>query len=211
VIFTPKAYKGTENNFQINTFKHMIKILCLLYFSFTTLQHSKANCGDSLLMWKSDFKLSWFYFKGEPPEDRGNESAVLSFRLSLKGYTIENLPYYKVYACLNPLQSWAIDTSMALSSFLLMHEKTHFDIAELFARKIRKAVYNLREKNEMNEEVYISTIYLLVDEHDLFQQEYDNQTKLGSDIEKQTQWSNMVENQLVGLAVYEWNPACKDP
>ncbi len=82
---------------------------------------------------------------------------------------------------------------------LLAHEQLHFDIAELYARKIRKKFSELKSVNEQRFAVYASAYELLWQECREYQKMYDSQTKNGILTEENNIWINKVLNEIMEL------------
>ncbi|WKN31858.1 hypothetical protein PZB74_00600 [Porifericola rhodea] len=79
---------------------------------------------------------------------------------------------------------------------LLLHEKLHFDIAELCARKLRKALLHLKESQANSLENYLAlrdSIFTVSNEyHDL----YDQETLYGLNLVRQSSWKSYIKLEL---------------
>ncbi|MEJ6981581.1 hypothetical protein WG906_14030 [Pedobacter sp. P351] len=77
--------------------------------------------------------------------------------------------------------------------YTLEHEQLHFDITELFARKIRKVI---QQKGPMfpRDAQKLFTIYL--EELEAWQDTFDNETEHGIKTEEQLRWKILLSNQL---------------
>src|SRR5262245_30641208 len=110
----------------------ILKILLPILLTF--LCHQK-NFAQDTIQWRSDYKLKWEDFLGKVDSlsTYGAVSNVLikfSFHNNDKDFT------YKIYCAFNKRTSWVrIPTCDGL-----IHEQGHFDIGEIFARKLRQAV-----------------------------------------------------------------------
>lgn len=93
--------------------------------------------------WNKFYTLSWENFEGQRTEDAIGDAGT-AIRIIAKPYYIGKAIHYQVYALFDKKKSWAIEQGTAL----LAHEQLHFDIAELYARKIRKKVKEMAESNE---------------------------------------------------------------
>src|SRR5690606_10295249 len=83
-------------------------------------------------------RLNWCDFKGDAPQ--GNlHSAGSALSIDMKVEQLGILTYQiYIVTCFNPRNSWV--RKGAKSRELLYHERLHFDITELYARKLREAV-----------------------------------------------------------------------
>jgi len=86
----------------------------------------------------------------------------------------------------------------------LLHEQLHFDIDELFTRKIRKAFDSLNIKKVKDYQIY-DNIYISYGEKcETYQKLYDNQVYFNDS--KQQQWIKKVGAELLRLKKYEYIP-----
>jgi hypothetical protein len=155
------------------------------------------NKIDSIC-WCDNYKLRWSDFKSEPP--KGAEWSATTFALlNIDGYKKGGIPNYQVTNYFLKLKSWSNDT---VSTTLLDHERLHFDIAEVFARKIRLAVESLRKKGEMKMEIYDSTIQQILNARRILSATYDEETSHGLRTSKQQEWSTKIQKELNVLSKY---------
>jgi predicted secreted Zn-dependent protease len=93
----------------------------------------------------------------------------------------------------NRNKSW---TKEKKSDYLLEHEQLHFDITELFVRKLRKQLNDLgnncKRLNSHIEHYYKENYKEFV----AYQNAYDNETKHSLDTEKQKLWKEKIAREL---------------
>jgi hypothetical protein len=83
----------------------------------------------------------------------------------------------------------------------LRHEKFHFDVVEIYARKLRKAI--IQEKLSMNNVDKINTVINKIwDECEAMQHAYDAESKHAKNQKAQTQWEKRIEEILDSLKDY---------
>ena len=86
---------------------------------------------------------------------------------------------------------------------VLHHEQLHFDIAELFARRLRKIyqeqITDIRSWNLNGERLY----WQLIKEYEKYQDDYDRD--IYADPSKQADWTTRVRNEMALLAQYAAN------
>ncbi len=149
--------------------------------------------------WRSDTKLNWSNFRGVAPLDRGLKTAVTSVQIEIDGEFFEGeIPTVNVLTYFLPEKSWTIVND----SMTLRHEQLHFDIAELYARKIRKEFKILNNNGVLDFEIYEQKYLEYIERHNRTQMEYDN--KVYFNHEKQEKWVNDVANELKKLQEYEY-------
>lgn len=88
------------------------------------------------------------------------------------------------------------------SEYLLAHEKYHFNVVEIFARKIRKDVIEKSispdSTNQFNN--YISKLWVEVEK---MQRDYDNETNHSIDKIAQQNWQTKIDKKLDSLQAYK--------
>ncbi len=173
--------------------------ISILFFILQSL-FPIVNACNNAIVWSEDFKLTWAHFQGNAPEDEPEKSARLYVGLYIEESTLGRFPEFIVFARIYPVKSWSRDTT---SNILLMHEKLHFDITELFARKIRKAVIELRDDKVFNVNEYDNVMQMKFAEFASFQDLYDKKTNHGTLILKQIEWNEKISKELDLLSDYK--------
>jgi hypothetical protein len=154
---------------------------------------AQSNPVD-LLEWNEYYKLSWEDFQGKRTDSSiGDAGTFVSIKA--KPYMVKNRVVYDVHAFFNRNKSWASDKSKEL----LEHEQLHFDIAELYARKIRKRISELRDRGVNNVKEYNAEINKLLEESNVADVEYDLETLHGALPKKQMLWETKVKKELEEL------------
>jgi hypothetical protein len=109
--------------------------------------------------------------------------------------------YVDVEAYFDPSESWVVRSSQ--TPYLLKHEQLHFDITELHARKLRKALFDIQgtdrqsfrsarlwhHVNNLHEEIYQEMVDM--------QNEYDMDTDHSLIRSKQQAWEDSISNALL--------------
>lgn len=113
-------------------------------------------------------------------------------------------------SCLNVLTvfrkrtSWVNDTS---SEELLEHERIHFDIGELYARKMRKQLHCLSAEHHTLKDVY-TLLDSLFKEGSRYQDQYDRETFYGRSSSIQIHWRNRIDAELRQLEEFSFEDTC---
>ncbi len=91
-----------------------------------------------------------------------------------------------------------------ISNAILKHEQLHFDIAELFSRKMREKVTQVVVKNYDDLKQQTDTIYYQLEkEMDVYQNQYDDETENSMNKNMQLKWENKVKNELEKLSDFK--------
>lgn len=102
-------------------------------------------------------------------------------------------------SCMNVLvafrkrYSFSGDTT---SAQLLAHESIHFDIAEVFARYLRKALLNLSKSSDNNLDQYLTVRNKYFKEASHYQDLYDQETVYGLNTKEQRRWASHIKTEL---------------
>ena len=91
------------------------------------------------ISWSPDIKLGWNDFRGKVPQNARAAAITasgISYQFSTRGTGDMVELDYRVSTFFYPYKSWY--QPHLCDSLILSHEQLHFDISELFARKMRK-------------------------------------------------------------------------
>lgn len=107
----------------------------------------------------------------------------------------------KIDATFDPSKSWKHPSKT--KNLKINHEQGHFDIAELYARKLRKE-FKENVKTEKDYQFKFKLIYqMLYGEFLDYQDYYDKITKRGTDAAKQNELEVEIKSQLKKLEAYK--------
>jgi len=159
---------------------------------------------ETEIEWSADRKLTWDDFKGEP--DRVNFPNALALTNSGFGYEsgVNMFKQGKVFvkSVFRTDKSWVIP--MGLNDYVLRHEQIHFDITEIYSRKLRKALAdaNITSDNVLRARPIFDKIFSEMEKR---QQRYDEETKRGDKKETQEYWEATVKLELEKYDLYKSN------
>ncbi|MEM9143660.1 MAG: DUF922 domain-containing protein [Bacteroidota bacterium] len=163
---------------------------CLFLFA-TTLWGQ-----EEMIPWSPDRKLKWSDFKGKPFTTEwaaATTASGISYEFSTSGTLKEMVVHFKVSTDFYPQKSWY--RPELVNDVILAHEQLHFDISELFARKMRKQLRETVFTRNIKEEV--KEIYKqILKELSAFQNNYDHQTNFSRNTEKQLLWNKKIAEAL---------------
>ena len=151
---------------------------------------------EELIPWKPDGKLQWSDFKGRPLKTEwaaATTASGISYEFSTSGPPEQMVVHFKVQTYFYPQKSWY--RPELVDSNVLSHERLHFDITELFARKMRKQLRETVFTKNIKEEV--RAIYRqILKECNAFQNKYDHQTNFSRNVEQQLIWNQKIAEAL---------------
>ncbi|PQB06672.1 hypothetical protein BST83_05495 [Polaribacter filamentus] len=176
------------------------QFLIALLLSINGLFYSQNNKEtEDYLIWTIERKLNWKDFKSiEKTKNIGVAQTAAS--IEIKPFRNKNKKYdYKVLSKFYKNKSWT-ETE---NSEVLIHEQLHFDIAELYARKMRKEIVLVKSKNKIvKEEDYRRIHQFLFREYLMFQNKYDIETDFSKKTETQEIWNDSILKKLINLNDY---------
>lgn len=151
---------------------------------------------EEVIPWSADRKLSWSDFKGKPFKTAwaaATTASGISYEFSTSGTGDAMNLEIKVVTYFYPDKSWY--RPELCNDVILSHEQLHFDISELYARKMQKI---LRETTfTRNIKSKIKTIFKQINrELSQLQNRYDHETDFSRNLEKQLFWNQMIAEVL---------------
>lgn len=178
-------------------FRLLFAILLSLPFGAGYTQPA-GDSEDDLLAWNEFYKIQWHDFRGTP-DDQARGDAGAAVKITAKPFMVKKKIKYDVVALFNRNKSWARGQSPSL----LAHEQLHFDIAELYARKIRKRIQELNTEGVNDIKTYNAAIHELLQESNEVDLQYDLETLHGGMSGKQAAWSAKIKIALAQMAHYK--------
>lgn len=149
--------------------------------------------------WDEDRPLIWQDFPFIKLRSSKKEIALTSVKHSVVGRMVDGSPDFEVQVYFIAKDSWTTDTT---NLALLAHEQLHFDIGELFRRKIVRKVKRLRDSGEKQKAIYRYAIRKLLSDFRNFSMEYDKETRHGVFPKEQEEWKIKVWEELNRLHEY---------
>ncbi|SEM03419.1 protein of unknown function [Maribacter orientalis] len=167
-----------------------------LVFSLLILFSVPLVQSQEEVEWSTDFRFTWADFKGPAPITSiaaATTASGISYNFSTSYENNELKVEYTVSAYFYPTRSWY--KPEVCNDVTLMHEQLHFDITELYARKMSKQLAETKFTENVKEEVlkiYKTTLRQLND----FQNKYDSETNYSRNLIVQERWVNEIETRL---------------
>ena len=171
-----------------------MKSLLKYYFLFLLIIPSilfAQSKDEELLDWSASRKLTWNDYKASP--DPNSDAAASTTTYLAIEYNISSSNFgYKIQSRFSKTRSWGLHKT----AYILTHEQGHFDIAEIFARKLNKEM----SEYKFNKRTYqqdLNKIYnKILDEKEKMQNDYDKETNHSIKKEEQAEWLKKIAKML---------------
>lgn len=154
--------------------------------------------------WTAAWRLAWRDFQGAPPSG-GNEGARTAYGLYYAWSCRGDAFAFHVTAALHPRRSWVktvVLRDARESARVLQHEQTHFDLTEVFARRLRQHFATLRSPCARDDAELRAAARRIIDEEKAMQRRYDTETTHGLRDDQQAAWNADVARLLAAAARY---------
>jgi hypothetical protein len=170
---------------------------CLLVLSFSFF----VQDNTSPILWQKK-ALRWKNFV-DVPDSVGPHAKALALtnsRLEQRYYRVGNEIHFIIAAWFNPKKSWVRDEvrKSSISDHVLRHEQHHFDMCELYARKIRKYLGN----EKFTDSTFVKEINFLFNKFHIQyraeQNKYDNEATGHAYV--QDNWTSSIDDEMKQLA-----------
>lgn len=149
---------------------------------------------EELLSWSETRKLTWADYKASP--DPSSDAAASTTTYLGIEYNIKDGNFsYKIQSRFSRTRSWGLHKT----DYILSHEQGHFDIAEIFARKLHRDMSRYQfSKNSFRKD--LKKIYEdVTKEKEEMQNDYDKETRHSINKAKQAEWFLKIEKMLDDL------------
>ncbi|HLT33703.1 MAG TPA: DUF922 domain-containing protein [Aquaticitalea sp.] len=154
--------------------------------------------------WRENTKLRWNHFRGKPAKNISAAAVTASgitFEFSIQETESHVVGFNsKVFAHFYPNQSWYVKE--LCNAHILAHEQLHFDITELYARKFRNQISELKLSNTIRNQLQ-SLHENINKELAATQRRYDKETDNSKNPKMQSQWAAYVEKELAKREAYK--------
>ena len=184
-----------------------IGFISLMSFSFVK---------DDFILWQENKKLKIQDFKADNKDTvKVNRQqflgAISAIRIEYSSFqrNKNSVPDFSIKTYFDPNESWML----LKNDYVLQHEQIHFDLTELYARKMRKSIESLRQKNVTNISIYRKKIqrWNAMKEKASNQFDADNQDyyiKIGQKIlfqknPKQEAWKKKIDRELFQYSLFK--------
>lgn len=149
------------------------------------------NESNEYIPWNSDYRLTWDDFQSEPrkgTEAVASTSTSLGIAYQLQGGKLS----YDITCNFSKVKSWGL----MKTDYILAHEQGHFDITEIYARKLNEALqnYDFNKRTFKND---IGNIYQsIVKQKEELQKMYDGESDHSRNRKLQYEWLEKIRVML---------------
>ena len=154
-----------------------------------------SQCAE--FAWMPGRRLTWDDFRGSTPTGRGNVAAETSCGIGFETNVISRgTPVrFRVYNTFSTTRSWVRDDARTLE--VLQHEQGHFDLCELYTRKLRARFDATEGVTPENLKRITRSVWAEVHgEYADRQQQYEDETAHGLSRDGQIAWTTFLEKEL---------------
>ncbi|MGW8123653.1 DUF922 domain-containing protein [Roseivirga echinicomitans] len=155
-------------------------------------QMEASIADETMIEWSDSRPLEWKDYTYRQIHQKGSV-ALTNVKHSVKGYLRNGLPVFEIKVLFRKPYSWTSDTT---NLELLGHEQLHFDIAELYRRKIEHEIIKLQKKQEKKAAVYRAEIKRILGEFNVYSRRYDKESNHGMSKPEQERWKEEVMLEL---------------
>lgn len=170
-----------------------LRFFILLFFSVSIVSAQEY----STILWKAQDKLNWKDFKGKVPvlsRAAATTASGVTYKYSAQKIRGELKVSFTVSAYFYPEKSW-YNPSLC-DSLILSHEQLHFDISELYARKLKKKLVTTSFTHGSLKKDVKFIYNAVMNELNDYQNLYDKETNFSRDLEEQLRWNKKVREAL---------------
>ena len=177
----------------------------LLFLAFSYALSLAAQDTATIIEW-SEKKLTWEDFREDNTEEKYYKKAAarINSGIRVRRYdTISNNQItVAIYAVMHPYRSWVRKRAVG-NGKVLAHEQDHFEITELFARKLRKALGEETFVQKSHSKKMEKLIKQFRKDLSSMQYQYDQETGHGTNEQLQRWWHYFIINRLEELNNYK--------
>jgi len=190
----------------MNQFVRACSAIALVAFAILPLHNAfakekKSESGPSArseISWQRDRRLSWDDFRGAIPRDAEEQTAAATFcGIGFETNTITNKDNnlkIRVYNTFYLENSWARPEER--NEDVLAHEQGHFDLCELYTRKLRERMNSVKVNVNTLKPTLRNIYEQLQDEYKERQEAYEEETAHGVNFREQKRWQKILEQEL---------------
>jgi hypothetical protein len=175
----------------------MRSILKIIITAFVFLPLSCFAQNGEFIEWSAVKRLTWDDYLAKP-SSLSDAAAITSTALGVEYHLRNNTLTYTITCRFSKANSWGRHKT----DYILQHEQGHFDITELFARKLAKELkvykFNLHKYQDDVSKIYKK----LMDEKEKYQNKYDKETDFSRNKEQQAEWLQKIRDELDDLDEY---------
>ena len=181
-------------------FKYFLTLSILLFS--TSEDHNVDNPSTNRIAWEKDYQLDWNDFKGKAQTSSALDAyTMLGISLEVIGQKDGKVDM-GVFGYFEKNKSWV--KSGEKTDHLLSHERKHFDLCEVYRRKLIK---KLEAKKSYDYDTFSDDVgKMFNDNFEAYtkeQERYDEETHHSQRKEDQIKWNKFITKELLRLKKYD--------
>jgi hypothetical protein len=199
-VVTPNfkvSFKLFFATFRFITHMQLQKLLLLFLLTASFSATAQKNDGDEYIKWSATNRLTWKDYKGTPQANTDAAASTATY-LSMEYSVKDNKLSFTVSGAFNKNKSWV----WVKNDHILGHEQGHFDIAEVFARKLYKALSEYKFNKRAYQKDMAKIYNTLNKEKEAMQNKYDNETDYSRNKTTQAGWLIKIKNMLKEMEAF---------
>ncbi len=150
-----------------------------------------ARFEDDLIAWNPERKLTWDDYRGEP--DASADAAASTTTLLTVSYQFNRTGFkFNIRSGFDPSRSWGIHRT----AYILSHEQGHFDLAEVYARKLYRKLSEYRYDAKTYRKDLKKIYDEVISEKEKMQNKYDDETRHSINKVRQAEWLKKIATLL---------------
>ena len=153
---------------------------------------------DDSIPWAASRKLNWSDFKSTPDNNSSN-AALTASKITFKySYDSDKGFSYTIGCVFEKNNSWG----RVKTDYILSHEQGHFDIAEIYARKLNKLLKGYKFNSTTAQKEVPAMYQKIMNDLSAMQNQYDSETDFSRDKKEQAEWSARIDRELNKLGEF---------
>lgn len=152
------------------------------------------------IIWAADRPLTWADFQGRPKFGEP-EAALTSADLLSDARCADFVFSATITPTFDPSTSWVRDAKAA-SPALLRHEQLHFDLTEVYARRLRQKLKAANLDCQKLQPAFGRLTQAVYNQWSNEENRYDIDTNHGLNAAKQAVWEKQVQRQITDLSSF---------
>ena len=169
-------------------------LLALLSVATPGLTQDK---NEELIDWSSSRRLTWADYKAEPDKS-SDAAAITTSYLGIQYNFSDGKITFNIVCKFSKNKSWGLYKN----AHILEHEQGHFDITEIFARKLNKET----SEYKFDKKSYQKDLQKIYDDvmkaKEKLQTQYDSETDFSRNKDKQAEWLVKIAKMLADTEAY---------
>lgn len=165
---------------------------------------SQITPDELIINWQANLKLKREDFKAITKNNSRSSVATTSsgfgYNITDNGGKISGSIFVRFYCSRSWWNPDLIDKEKVM--YVLNHEQIHFDICELFGRKLYKGVIELRNSEKINSKTIDKLQSKLEKQYFNYQDKYDKETNHSINRVEQHYWNMNIAKELASMAEY---------